>query len=91
MAALRICFISGSIVQGTRGTEGRGWVGRLVATGATRETELTAYNLGIRGDTSDDIRRWWRDEATRRLPRELLGAMVSGFGLNDTLVREDGR
>lgn len=83
---IRVCFIGDSFVQGIGDPEHRGWVGRVLeATG----TDITAFNLGIRRDTSEDVlRRCWREV----LPRTLPGAdnrLVVSFGSNDT-VREDG-
>ncbi|MFF4606521.1 GDSL-type esterase/lipase family protein [Streptomyces sp. NPDC001339] len=83
---LRICFIGDSFVQGIGDPEHRGWVGRVLA--VTRG-DITAFNLGIRRDTSEDVlRRCWREA----LPRTLPGAdnrLVISFGSNDT-VQEDG-
>lgn len=83
---LRICFIGDSFVQGIGDPEYRGWVGRvLTATGPG----ITAFNLGIRRNTSDDVlRRCWREVDPRVLP----GAdnrLVISFGSNDAVV-EDG-
>jgi acyl-CoA thioesterase-1 len=83
---IRICFIGDSFVQGIGDPEYRGWVGRVLeATGG----DVTAFNLGIRRDTSEDVlRRCWREV----LPRALPGAdnrLVVSFGSNDT-VWEDG-
>ncbi|MFF5033531.1 GDSL-type esterase/lipase family protein [Nocardia salmonicida] len=76
---LRICLIGDSFVQGIGDPEYRGWVGRV----------LTAFNLGIRRNTSDDVlRRCWREVDPRVLP----GAdnrLVISFGSNDAVV-EDG-
>ncbi|MFE9785800.1 GDSL-type esterase/lipase family protein [Nocardia salmonicida] len=83
---LRICFIGDSFVQGIGDSEYRGWVGRvLTATGPG----ITAFNLGIRRNTSDDVLgRCWREVEPRALP----GAdnrLVISFGSNDAVV-EDG-
>ncbi|MFI6223122.1 GDSL-type esterase/lipase family protein [Nocardia salmonicida] len=83
---LRICFIGDSFVQGIGDPEYRGWVGRvLTATGPA----ITAFNLGIRRNTSDDVlRRCWREVDPRAVP----GAdnrLVISFGSNDAVV-EDG-
>ncbi|WP_241692288.1 GDSL-type esterase/lipase family protein [Streptomyces sp. N1] len=83
---IRICFIGDSFVQGIGDPEYRGWVGRVLeATGQ----DITAFNLGIRRNTSDDVLRRCRSEV---LPRTLPGAdnrLVISFGSNDT-VQEDG-
>jgi lysophospholipase L1-like esterase len=48
-----------------------------------RRPELTAYNLGVRRDRSDQIRARWRGEAEARLPTEHEGRVVFAFGAND--------
>lgn len=82
---IRICFIGDSFVQGIGDPEHRGWVGRVLeATGG----DITAFNLGIRRNTSEDVlRRCWSEV----LPRTLPGAdnrLVISFGSNDTI--QDG-
>jgi lysophospholipase L1-like esterase len=78
---LRVCFIGDSIVLGTGDDELVGWPGRLCR--SIRKPPITVYNLGVRGDTSADVLRRWRAEATWRLPRERRSGGVFGFGLND--------
>ncbi|MEU1125313.1 GDSL-type esterase/lipase family protein [Streptomyces sp. NPDC005899] len=85
-ADTRICFIGDSFVQGVGDPEYRGWVGRVLQ---ETDGEVTAFNLGIRRDTSEDVLRRWRQEV---LPRTLPGGdnrLVVSFGSNDT-VRENG-
>ncbi|APE35159.1 hypothetical protein BOX37_15735 [Nocardia mangyaensis] len=67
---LRICFVGDSFVQGIGDPEYRGWVGRVLAeTG----TDITAFNLGIRRNTPDDIRRrCWAEVEPRFLPAEFI-------------------
>ncbi|MFD6396564.1 GDSL-type esterase/lipase family protein [Nocardia sp. NPDC060249] len=83
---LRICFIGDSFVQGIGDPEYRGWVGRvLTATGPG----ITAFNLGIRRNTSADVlRRCWREVEPRVLP-DADNRLVISFGSNDAVV-EDG-
>jgi lysophospholipase L1-like esterase len=81
---LRICFVGDSFVQGTGDPECLGWAGRLCARTARAGGGVTYYNLGVRRDTSADIRRRWRDEVLRRLPPEVDGRIVFSFGTNDT-------
>jgi lysophospholipase L1-like esterase len=84
---LRICFIGDSFVQGIGDPEYRGWVGRVLqATGG----EVTAFNLGIRRNTSEDVlRRCWQEVAPRALPGADNRLVVS-VGSND-MVEEDGK
>jgi lysophospholipase L1-like esterase len=49
-----------------------------------RPTISPATILGIRRDTSADIRLRWREEADRRLLAGYDGRLVLSFGVNDT-------
>jgi acyl-CoA thioesterase I len=72
-------------VAGTGDPEARGWVGRVAA-----EVPMTAYNLGVRRETSTQVLARWRAEA---LPRIAPGAdtrVVFSFGANDATL-QDGR
>ncbi|HKE10495.1 MAG TPA: GDSL-type esterase/lipase family protein [Myxococcota bacterium] len=84
---LRICFLGDSFVQGTGDPECLGWAGRLCARAARAGSGVTYYNLGVRRDTSADIRRRWHDEVLRRLPPEVDGRIVLSFGTNDTTAQ----
>lgn len=55
-----------------------------------RRLDLTAYDLGVRRDTSVDVQRRWRDEAARRLQHGERYGVVLAVGLNDG-VAEGGR
>lgn len=82
---LRVCFVGDSFVAGVGDPEHRGWVGRLVAgTGHTGDA-LTAYNLGVRGHTSRDVRQRWRAECQQRLPESADCRVVVSFGVNDAI------
>lgn len=89
MANLRICFFGDSFVNGTGDPAMLGWVGRACAAARAGGAELTAYNLGIRRDTSADVRARWRDEARRRLPPGVNGRLVFSFGANDSVIEGD--
>lgn len=85
----RICFIGDSFVQGIGDPQYRGWVGRVLEATEPTHGGLTAFNLGIRRDTSEDVVRRCRREVG---PRTLPGAdnrLVLSFGSND-MVEEDG-
>jgi lysophospholipase L1-like esterase len=82
---MRLCFVGDSIVNGTGDPEYLGWVGRVMQQERTRKPELTAYNLGIRRDRSDQIRSRWRREVECRLPAEYEGRVVFSFGANDAV------
>jgi acyl-CoA thioesterase-1 len=80
---VRVCFFGDSFVNGTGDDEGLGWVGRIVAAARHAGRDLTAYNLGIRGNTSADVAARWLHEARLRLPAEDDGRLVFSFGAND--------
>jgi lysophospholipase L1-like esterase len=88
--SLRIAFIGDSFVAGTGDPQHRGWVGRVCAAATARGHDVTGYNLGVRRDTSADVRSRWRDEAAARLPDAYARLLVFSFGVNDAVV-EDGR
>ncbi|MGH8460348.1 MAG: GDSL-type esterase/lipase family protein [Stenotrophobium sp.] len=85
-ADIRVCFVGDSHVAGTGDPEHRGWVGRVLAQAAVDGIELTAYNLGIRRETSADIARRWTVECARRLPEGCRSHVVFSFGVNDTTI-----
>ncbi|MBK1657547.1 GDSL-type esterase/lipase family protein [Paracraurococcus ruber] len=87
---LRICFVGDSFVAGAGDETALGWVGRVTAAAWQRGVALTAYNLGVRRDTSADLRRRAEPEVLARL----LGAgdakaVVFGFGANDCTLEDD--
>jgi lysophospholipase L1-like esterase len=90
MADIRICFLGDSFTQGTGDDECLGWPGRVCASARKRGHDVTAYNLGIRRETTDDIRARWRAEVTPRLVAGIDGRIVFSFGANDATL-EDGR
>ena len=85
MKPVRICFFGDSFVNGTGDEDALGWVGRLVARARQSGRDVTAYNLGIRRDTSADVAARWRSEARLRLPSDCDGRLVFSFGANDCL------
>jgi acyl-CoA thioesterase-1 len=85
----RLLFFGDSLVAGVGDPTGAGWVGRVVAASFASGLGLTAYNLGVRGETSEQVALRWRAEA---LPRLLAGAdcrIVLSFGANDTSIQHD--
>jgi acyl-CoA thioesterase-1 len=87
----RICFFGDSFVNGTGDDDGLGWVGRVVAKARQSGCDVTAYNLGIRGDTSADVAARWRSEASSRLPPNCNGRLVFSFGANDCVSQGSPR
>jgi len=79
VTAIRICFTGDSITLGTGDETTLGWPGRLGRAAWSQGHEDTVYNLGVRGETSADIRLRWRNEAARRLPSTMNWALVFAF------------
>ena len=90
MADIRICFIGDSFTQGTGDDACLGWPGRICASARERGHAVTLYNLGIRRETTDDIRGRWRAEVGPRLVAGVDGRIVFSFGANDATL-EDGQ
>ncbi len=83
MTKIRICCIGDSLTAGTADPEFRGWPALACAPARAAGHDVTLYNLGVRGDTSELVAARWRREAEARLPAEVNGALVFGFGVND--------
>lgn len=79
----RICFIGDAFTVGAGDETGLGWVGRLAQAEWARNHDVTAYNLGIRADSTRAIRPRWRAECEARLPLGSNGRLVFMFGGND--------
>lgn len=84
MDDLRVCFIGDSFVAGVGDPEHLGWAGRLAARSSRSGRPLTAYNLGVRRQTSRDVSHRWLLECQQRLPETADGRVVFSFGVNDT-------
>lgn len=86
MSDIRICFFGDSFVNGTGDPTYLGWTGRVCAAMASSNYSLTSYNLGIRGNTSQQIENRWQMEANLRLPADCYAGLVFSFGANDTRI-----
>lgn len=87
----RILFFGDSHVVGVGDPTGLGWVGRVVEAAFAADLPVTAYNLGVRGDTSVQVTARWRGEADPRLLAGLRTGIVLAFGVNDTTIEDGGR
>ena len=63
---LALVFLGASLVAGVGDPKGQGWVTRVVGRTQDPDLELTAYNLGVRGDTSADVLHRWATEVPLR-------------------------
>lgn len=61
-----LCFVGASMTAGYGDPKGLGWVGRVVSRTQHPDLDLTAYNLGVRGETSADVMARWRQECAPR-------------------------
>ncbi|MGB3291908.1 MAG: GDSL-type esterase/lipase family protein [Phormidesmis sp.] len=88
MSDTLVCFFGDSFVNGTGDPAYLGWSGRVCA--ATSHRNLTYYNLGIRGNTSEQIEARWQTEAALRFRADCAARLVFSFGVNDNCT-EAGR
>lgn len=86
---MRVCFLGESFVNGTGDPECLGWTGRVCRAAWQHGFEVTSYNLGIRRETSTELRQRWQPEVERRLPSAAEGRIVFSFGTND-MTLENG-
>ena len=84
MTTLRICFVGDSLVNGTNDPEFLGWPGRMAQSEVAAGHDVSVYNLGIRGDTSEMVADRWQKECEARLPDVHPCALVFSFGVNDS-------
>jgi len=83
-----LCF-GDSITLGCNDSQGLGWPGRLGRGHERAGRHLAVYNLGINGDTSQDIAARWRHE-TRARSRDEIGLLLFAFGFNDAARANGG-
>lgn len=86
---MNVCFFGDSIVNGVGDPEGLGWVGRLLAAARGQGCAMTAYNLGVRRNTSADVLARWQDELERRLMPGAPMHLVFAFGAVDMVLQSD--
>ena len=89
----QIFFLGDSITLVDNDGERCGWPGRLCRGLEIAGCAVTAYNLGINGDTSRDIAARWQGEvAARRLRGNGRGtvALVFAYGFNDACSANGG-
>lgn len=79
----RVLFFGDSFVAGVGDPTGLGWVGRVVAAAYAQGVALTAYPLGVRGQSSAQIAARWRAETEARLDPAGDCRVVLSFGAND--------
>lgn len=78
-----LVFIGASLVAGVGDPKGQGWVTRVVGRTQHPDLVLTAYNLGVRGDTSAGVLERWRTECPPRWAGRSEKRLVVSVGTND--------
>jgi lysophospholipase L1-like esterase len=61
---MHLFFIGDSFVNGTGDPDYLGWTGRVCQAGYQQGWKITAYNLGVRRETSAEIKQRWLHEVT---------------------------
>jgi lysophospholipase L1-like esterase len=79
-------FVGASMTAGYGDPKGLGWVGRVVARTQHPDLDLTAYNLGVRGNTSGDVVTRWGAECHPRWKGRSERRLVLSVGTNDVLT-----
>jgi lysophospholipase L1-like esterase len=87
---VRVIFFGDSFVAGLGDETGLGWVGRVVAGAFAAGVPLTAYNLGVRRETSAAVLERWEAEARPRVSPEADCRVVFSFGANDATIENGG-
>lgn len=83
---VRVCFVGDSLTQGQGDEQELGWVGRVARATRTRSrppVDLTAYRLGVRAETTQDVGRRWRAEWAVRTVEGAGARLVVACGTND--------
>ncbi len=80
-----LVFLGASLVAGVGDPKGQGWVSRVVGRTHHPDLELTAYNLGVRGDTSADLLHRWKTECAPRWEGRSEKRLVVSVGTDDAM------
>ena len=78
-----LVFVGASLVAGVGDPKGQGWVSRVVGRTHSPDLEVTAYNLGVRGDTTADVLARWKTECAPRWAGRAEKRLVISVGGND--------
>jgi lysophospholipase L1-like esterase len=78
-----LVFLGASLVSGVGDPKGQGWVTRVVGRTQHPDLELTAYNLGVRGNTTADLLERWATEVPLRWAGRTERRLVISIGTND--------
>lgn len=82
-----LCFVGDGFVAGYGDPKALGWVSRVVGRTQAPGADLTAYNLGVRGDSSAEVMQRWRVECPPRWQGRAERRLVVGVGAQDVHQR----
>lgn len=80
---VRLVVIGDGFAAGVGDPKALGWVGRVVARSQHPDLSLTAYNLGIRANSSADVQERWREESQRRFTAGAEHRLALNVGYED--------
>lgn len=78
-----LCFVGDGYVAGFGDPKALGWVSRVVARTPAEGHVVTAYNLGVRGQSSADVMDRWRTECEPRWAGRQERRLVVSAGAGD--------
>lgn len=78
-----LVFVGDSFVAGYGDPKALGWVSRVVARTAHPDLDVTAYNLGIRDQSSAELLPRWRAEGLPRWGERRERRLIIGVGQTD--------
>jgi len=82
---IALVFIGDAYVAGYGDPKGLGWVSRVVGRTAHGDVDITAYQLGVRDETSADVLARWRIECPPRWKGHSEKRLVVAVGHNDAV------
>ena len=85
-----LLFTGDSFVAGAGDPDALGWPGRVVAAAWDAGLPMTAYNLGVRGESLPEVARRFRAEAEPRLIPDADNRLIVAGGANDVTIEPDG-
>ncbi|HEY5182921.1 MAG TPA: GDSL-type esterase/lipase family protein, partial [Dermatophilaceae bacterium] len=82
---IALVFIGDAYVAGYGDPKGLGWVSRVVGRTAHADVDITAYQLGVRDETSADVLARWRIECPPRWKGHSEKRLVVAVGHSDAV------
>ena len=83
---IALVFIGDAYVAGYGDPKGLGWVPRVGGRTGHPDVDITAYQLGVRGDSSADVLDRWRTECPPRWKDRSEKRLVVAIGHNDAAI-----